>query len=154
MCRNRRRFSVRIPEQLYCSVRVLFFFRLKVSGRGWKSGIQIAASFLKSAYNVASFLPSSTRRRQNGIVINVLRKDSIMNISSKMHRIMLLGSLPTCLIAMILFREPSSDQPLHDMPGGANRFINRSRTIRMPLPVAERGYRYVGRRGRRSRFSA
>lgn len=73
-------------------------------------------------------------------------------ISSKMHRIMLLGSLPACMVAMVLFREPSNDLPLHDMPGGANRFINRSRTIRMPLSVAERGYRYVGRRVRRSRL--
>lgn len=56
------------------------------------------------------------------------------------------GGLPACMIAMILFRDPSSDQPTHDMPGGANRFVNRSRKISEPLPVAERGNRLVGRR--------
>ncbi len=58
------------------------------------------------------------------------------------------GGLPACMIAMILFRDPSSDQPTHDMPGGANRFVNRSRSISEPLPVTERGNRLVGRRVR------
>lgn len=72
-------------------------------------------------------------------------------ITHKIHQAMLFGSLPACMVAMILFRDPSSDQPMHDMPGGAaNRFINRSRTISMPLPVAERGSRYVGRRIRKT----
>ena len=65
-------------------------------------------------------------------------------ISRKIHQLMLLGSLPACMVAMVLFRDPSSDQPTHDMPGGANRFINRSRTISIPLPVAERGGRLYG----------
>lgn len=72
-----------------------------------------------------------------------------MNIikQSISHAIMF-GGLPAFMIAMILFRDPSSDQPTHDMPGGANRFINRSRTINEPLPVTERGNRLVGRRVR------
>ncbi len=72
-----------------------------------------------------------------------------MNIikQSISHAIMF-GGLPACMIAMILFRDPSSDQPTHDMPGGANRFVNRSRTISEPLPVTERGNRLVGRRVR------
>ena len=71
-------------------------------------------------------------------------------ISHKIHQFMLLGSLPACMVAMVLFRDPSSDQPTHDMPGGANRFINRSRAISMPLPVTDRGSRYTGRRIRKS----
>ena len=71
-------------------------------------------------------------------------------ISHKIHQFMLLGSLPACMVAMVLFRDPSSDQPTHDMPGGANRFINRRRAISMPLPVTERGSRYTGRRIRKS----
>lgn len=73
-------------------------------------------------------------------------------ISRKIHQLMLLGSLPACMVAMVLFRDSSSDQPTHDMPGGANRFINRSRTISIPLPVAERGGRYTGRRIRKTVF--
>ena len=69
-------------------------------------------------------------------------------VSSKLCRAMLFGGLPACMIAMILFRDPSSDEPTHDMPGGANRFISRSRTVSMPLPIAERGSRYTGRRVR------
>ena len=84
-------------------------------------------------------------------MINVLREDSIMNaITHKIHQAMLFGSLPACMVAMILFRDPSCDQPTHDMPGGANRFISRSRTVSTPLPVTERGSRYTGRRVRKT----
>ena len=82
-------------------------------------------------------------------MINVLRKDSIMNvIKQSITNAIMFGGVPACMIAMILFRDPSSDQPTHDMPGGANRFVNRSRTISEPLPVTERGNRLVGRRVR------
>lgn len=69
-------------------------------------------------------------------------------IAQKLCHAMLFGGLPACMIAMILFRDPSSEEPGHDMPGGANRFISRSRTLSMPLPVAERGSRYAARRAR------
>lgn len=69
-------------------------------------------------------------------------------IKHSIHHAIMFGGLPACMIAMVLFRDPSSDQPTHDMPGGANRFVNRSRKISEPLPVAERGNRQVGRRVR------
>ncbi len=43
-------------------------------------------------------------------------------ISHKIHQFMLLGSLPACMVAMVLFHDPSSDQPTHDMPGGRQPF--------------------------------
>ena len=64
----------------------------------------------------------------------------------KIGQAMWFGSLPACLFAMLFFRDPSSDQPTHDMPGGANRFIKRSRAISVPLPVTDRGNRYAARR--------
>lgn len=69
-------------------------------------------------------------------------------IKHSIQNAIMFGGLPACMIAMILFRDPSSDQPTHDMPGGANRFVNRSRTISEPVPVADRGNRQVGRRVR------
>ena len=69
-------------------------------------------------------------------------------IKQSITNAIMFGGVPACMIAMILFRDPSSDQPTHDMPGGANRFVNRSRTISEPLPVTERGNRLVGRRVR------
>ena len=69
-------------------------------------------------------------------------------IKNSIQHAVMFGGLPACMIAMILFRDPSSHQPTHDMPGGANRFVNRSRSISEPLPVAERGHRLVGRRVR------
>ncbi len=71
-----------------------------------------------------------------------------MTFTQKIHQAALLGGLPACMVAMILFRDPSSDQPAHDMPGGANRVVNRNRNVNVPLPVPDRENRPGNRRYR------